>query len=255
MFDGINSALIFSYFLVFCRLGSGIMLLPGLSESYMSPKSRLVAALALSGLVLPTVQNILPKLPSSGIELALMAVSEIIIGLFIGSMAKILMSTLHVTGMIVSQNIGLASASMFDPSQSSQGSEIGVFLVFIAILIVFQTDLHHVFIKGLVDSYRIFDPKDSLPLSGFAETMGKIASESFMVGIKLAAPQIVVGLIFYIGSGVMARLMPQMQVFFVLMPIQVTLGFFIFMVTLSACMISFMNYFAEAISNYTQYTQ
>jgi flagellar biosynthetic protein FliR len=250
MLDQINTPLVFTYMLVFCRIGSGIMLLPGISEGYISPLARLVAALGISLVILPIIQNTLPAMPADAFTLILMFAGEVLIGVLIGTIAKILLSSMHVAGSIISYQIGLSSATMFDPSQGTQGTTIGTFLTMLAIMLIFATDMHHIFIKGLVDSYTLFSPARSIDTNNMVQLVNETVAGSFSMGLKLSAPQIIISLIISLSAGIMGRIMPQMQVFFVMMPIQIALGFFILMVTLSASMMWFMDYYTEIMGNF-----
>jgi flagellar biosynthetic protein FliR len=250
MLDQITTATTFAYMLVFCRIGAGFMMLPSISEAYISPMARLVAALGVTGLIVPLLQHTIPAMPSSGFALILMFAGEVVIGILLGTVAKIILSAMHVTGSVISYQIGLASATMFDPTQGTQSGTIETFLSILALMLILATDLHHVFIKGLVDSYTIFVPNSSLALNSMAELIGKTVSDSFALGVKLAAPQIVVGLIVNLGAGIMGRLMPQMQVFFIIIPVQILLGLFILMITLSGMMLWFMDYYSSTMANF-----
>lgn len=223
------------------------MLLPGFSEGYISVRARLIVAAGLAIIITPVIQNYLPQMPGSVFLLILLVVGEIIIGALIGGLAKIILATLHIAGGVISYQSGLAAATLFDPAQGTQGSVIGAFLTSLGILMIMVTNMHHVFLQGLVDSYYLFTPGNALPVGGFAEVVQKTVSGSFMLGIKIAAPQIVVGLLLYLSAGIMSRLMPQMQVFFVIMPLQITIGFFILMISLSVSMMWFMEYYGEVM--------
>jgi len=250
MFDDITVSLVFSYMLVFARLGGGIMMMPALSESSMSARARLIVALGISLIILPVVKNYLPPVPNNVLMLFLIVAGEFIIGVFIGTVIKIVLSALSVAGELTSMQMGLSAAMMFDPAQKEQSSIIGVFLTFLGVLMIFTTNLHHVFLKGLVESYQLFAPAQNIPFESFAQVVGKTVSEAFLIGFKIASPQIVIGTIIYLGAGVMGRLMPQMQVFFVLLPVQIGMGLFILMITLSASMIWFIDYYSEVLANF-----
>ena len=101
----------------------------------------------------------------------------------------------------------------------------------------------------MIDSYQLFTPGDILPTDGFMEITKRTMANSFLAGFKIASPHIVVGLMLYLGAGIMGRLMPQMQVFFVLMPIQIIMGFSILAITLSTAMMWFMEYYTETMGN------
>ena len=250
MLEEITVPTIFSYFLVLCRVGAGVMLMPGISENYISPRFRVMVAIGLAVILTPLVKNSLPELPDSVLRMFLIITSEIIIGLLIGTVAKILLSALHIAGTIISFQAGLAAATFFDPAQGGQSSSISVFLTTLGTVLIFTTGLHHVFITGIADSYALFSPGSELLMGDFVESLSKAVSGSFEVGMKIAAPQIVMGLLLYLGAGVMARLMPQMQIFFVMMPLQIALAFFVLMATLSAGMMLFIEFYSEFMGNF-----
>ncbi|OUS17845.1 hypothetical protein A9Q97_01415 [Rhodospirillales bacterium 47_12_T64] len=85
-------------------------------------------------------------------------------------------------------------------------------------------DIHHLFILGLVDSYELFIPGQPLPMGDFSSMISRIVGDTFTLAARMAAPFIVVGMVFFLGLGLLAKLMPQMQVFFVAMPLQVAMG-------------------------------
>lgn len=226
------------------------MMLPGLSEGYMSPRARLVISLGLSLSIIPIVINQMPPLPASAILLAIFVAKEIMVGLFIGTVIKTLFASLHTAGVIIAMESGLASAMLFDPSQGEQGSSIGVFLIFTGIMAVFAADIHHVFIKGIVDSYTLFNPAEFLPIGGFSELVMQTVAKGFEVAVRISSPVIVITLIVYLGGAIIGRLMPQMQVFFVLIPVQILLGFAMLMLAISTGLTWFLNYYSDTVSNF-----
>ncbi len=249
MLEELTITMVFHAILLFARIGTMLMLLPGFGESNTSMQGRLWFAAGLSLVFLPLLQPTLPQVPTSTISLVLLVSSEIIVGVFIGSMTRIVFSVLHTAGMIISFQMGLSAAMLFDPSQGSQGSVVGNFLTIVAFVLLFTTNMHHVFIYGMIDSYVVFVPADPLPWGEFAEFAGRLTSDVFNMAFRMASPLVICGLLVYLAAGVMSRLMPQMQVFFVLVPLQVLLGFFILIVTMSGSMMWFMDYLAEVYAS------
>lgn len=250
MLEHITITLVYAYFIVLCRAGACIMLLPGIGEMYISSRSRLILTLTISLVIVPVASPSLPAMPESSLALAIIILSEVTIGFFIGSVARILLSAMHTAGAVISMQIGLASANLFDPSQGGQSSTIGIFMTFMAVLLIFITNTHHIFIYGIVDSYNLFPPKAALPLGGFSDVISSTVADSFSIAIKIAAPQIIIGLMIYLSAGVMGRLMPQMQVFFIIMPVNIGVGFLVMMATLSATMMLYMAFFTENVTNF-----
>ena len=200
------------------------MTLPGYGEPLVPPRVRLLLALLISVLVTPLVAESLPAMPASALILGLLVVGEALVGFFLGSIARIFMATLMTAGMIIAYMSALANALTNDPSAAQQGSIAGTFLHLVALMLIFALDLHHQLLLAVVDSYQLFEPGQPLPVGDFSEMLSRVVAKIFLLAVQIAAPFIAVGMTFYLGVGLLARLMPQIQVFFVAMPVQVALG-------------------------------
>jgi len=241
---------LFAFLIIFVRIGAGMMLLPGIGENYVSPRIRLPLALTVSLVLTPILQNTLPPVPTSPLALTIMVAGEMVVGLFFGFLARFLVAVMHTVGLIISYQSSLAAATMFDVSQATQGSVIGNFLSIIAVLLMFVTNMHHLMLQGLVDSYTIFVPGQMPPLGDMADSITRLVSDVFNVGVKLASPLIAAGLIFYLAAGVLARLMPNMQVFFVIIPIQIQISFWVLMTTLSGMLLWYLDFVEARLTSF-----
>jgi flagellar biosynthetic protein FliR len=239
---------IFSYLLVFSRIGTTVSVLPGFGESYVSPRIRLLLALAITVVLTPVVAAKLPPLPASPVSLVLLVGGEGLVGLFMGSVARVLLSALATGGAIVAFLIGLANAQLFNPLLSDQGALPGVFLSVLGLLLIFVTDTHHLMLMALLDGYNLFQPGGPLPLGDFADVLAQVVAGSFRIGMQIAAPFLMYGIVFYAGMGLLARLMVQMPIFFVAIPVQILLGFFTMLLTLPAILLWFLNYYQTTFS-------
>ena len=224
------------FMLMFARLGTLVMLMPALGERTVAVRIRLVLALALTAILYPLVSRTYPPLPSGFGGILLMLAGELAIGFAMGLSARLILSALQTAGTTIAFQMGLGFALNVDPSQGQQGAIIGNFLSVLGITLIFTANLHHLVIAGLHDSYVMFPPGMLPPVGDFAEAAVRIASEAFIVGIQLAAPFIVFGLIFYLGLGVLSRLMPQLQIFFIAMPANILVGFVLLMFLIGAVM-------------------
>ena len=124
--------------------------------------------------------------------------------------------------------MGLGFVTSVDPTQGQQGVLIGNFLTMLGITLLFATDSHYLVIAALNDSYKIFSPGDLMPSGDIAALATRAFAAAFKIGMQLSAPFLVFGLVFNVGLGVLARLMPQMQVYFVGVPLSIFAGFLIF---------------------------
>lgn len=250
MLDQFLSGGLFAYLLVFARIGGALSVLPGFGEAYVSPRVRLVVALVISLVVTPLVRPTLPELPGSALVLFLLIAAESVIGLFFGGIARLLVAGLQTAGMIIAFQTNLASALINDPASAQQGSIVGNFFVAMGVLLIFMADLHHVMLRGLVDSYSLFTPGVFPEAGDMAEMVTRVVAASFNTAMQIAAPYVVVGLVFYLGLGLLARLMPQVQVFFIAIPLQIVLSFAVMTLTISAGMLWFLDRFAETMGGF-----
>jgi flagellar biosynthetic protein FliR len=240
-----------TFMLVFARVGSMVMLLPGLGESNIPVRIKLATALLLTLIILPLhraayqidVQSINPLL--------VMLVHEIIVGVVLGATARVTLSALQVGGAVIAQQMGLGFVTSVDPTQGQQGVLIGNFLTMLGVTLLFATDTHYLVIAALNDSYNIFSPGDLTPSGDIAALATRAFAAAFKLGMQLSAPFLVFGLVFNIGLGVLARLMPQMQVYFVGVPLSILAGFLIFSLVLVAMMGTFLNYFIGVMHDLT----
>lgn len=238
----------FAFMLIFVRLGTAMMIMPGIGDSFVSTKIRLFMALGMSFVLMPVVQAYMPSPVPAIPVLFTLIIMEFVIGLFIGTVARILMAALDVAGMIISMTSGLANAQVFNPSFSAQGSIAGAFLSMTGVVLLFVTNLHHMLIYGLVESYTMF-PVGDVPDSGsMAELMSRAVSTSFLIGFQIAIPFIVVAMLIYIGMGVLSRLMPQVQVFILALPAQIMLSMLTLLLVLSSAMLFWISRFEDGMT-------
>ena len=120
---------------------------------------------------------------------------------------------------------------------------IGNFLTLLGVTLLFATDSHHLVIAALNDTYKIFAPGEMMASGDVASLATRAFAAAFKIGLQLSAPFLVFGLVFNIGLGVLARLMPQMQVYFVGAPLSILAGFLILAAVLAAMMGTFLDYF------------
>ena len=236
------------YALVFARVGAMVMTLPALGEAMIPPRVRLMLALALTILLEPVVAGTYPaNAAATPLMLVGMLTLETIIGLAIGLLLRIIMTAVGTAGNVIAMQSGLAFAQTFDPSAQTQSALVSTFLSLLALVLVFAANLHHLLIAGIEQSFTLFPPGKMFPTGDFAKLAVETVSEAFTLGVQMASPFLVFGLILYAGAGVVARLMPQVQIFFLAMPLNILAGFVLLALTMSAMMLWFMDAFAAKV--------
>jgi flagellar biosynthetic protein FliR len=236
-------ALAAAFMLVFARIGAMVMLLPGLGESNIPVRIKLAIALLLTLIILPLHRQAYHVDMDSMAGLLVLMLHEIVIGILLGATARVTLAALQVAGAVIAQQMGLGFVQSVDPTQGQQGVLVGNFLTMLGVTLLFATDTHHLVIAALNDSYKIFSPGETMASGDVAALATRAFTAAFKIGLQLSAPFLVFGLVFNIGLGVLARLMPQMQVYFVGVPLSIFAGFLILAAVLAAMMGTFLDYF------------
>jgi flagellar biosynthetic protein FliR len=210
------------------------MLIPGIGEAFIPARIRLSLAFMMTLALYPVLAAAAPAEPAAVADLAGAIIKEILIGLMIGGILRMFMGSLAAAGEVVSLSTTLSFAQTANPSQATPSTTLGTFLGLIGILLVMTTDLHHLFIAAIVRSYSIFPFHKAVAVADASalaiQTMGK----SFALGLQLAAPVMAFAFIFNIATGLVGRVMPTFQVFFVATPLMVLSSLSIFAISLGA---------------------
>lgn len=238
---------VFAFILIFVRIGTAFMLMPGFGDSYIPEKVRLYIALGVALSLSPLLADKIPPPMPGASMMMLLILSEFIIGLFIGTVARILVVALDVAGMTISMMSGLSNAQLFNPALSGQGSVFGTFLSITGVMFIFSSNLHHMLIVGLLDSYNVFEVGFYPNVSDMAELISIAVASTFRIGIQLALPFVAIGLLSYIGMGILSRLMPQIQVFMVAIPGQILMAFITLSLVLGTTMMVWVKFFEDSM--------
>ncbi len=241
-----------AYLLIFARIGTLVMLLPGVGESMFPVRIRLSVALLMALVFYPFALPYYPQPMGTVPQIIGLLLQEILIGFVLGVMGRLMVSALQTAGAIVAQQLGLGFVVAVDPTMGQQGALVGTFLSLMGIALIFALDLHHLVIAALGKSYDIFRPGTMPPVDDAFRYVVGLVSSSFKIAVQISAPFIVFGLIFNIGLGVLAKLMPQMQVFFIAVPASIMIGFIILALVLGAMMTVFTNYMESGLRQLLQ---
>lgn len=234
---------LYVWIVVFMRIGAAFMTMPALGDAFVSSRTRLILAVAVTFVVSPVLRQYLPPEPQQVLRMTLLIIGEVTVGIFLGTVARLLFSALEVAGSVIAAQSGLSNAQIFNPAMASQGTLPGALLGWLGLLLIFLTDMHHLMIMAVVDSYTLFTPGAALPINDMADMVGHLVAKSFIIGLQMCAPFIVTGILFALALGLLNKLAPQIQVFFLFMSTQVALGLFLFAITLSAMMMFWLNQF------------
>jgi flagellar biosynthesis protein FliR len=236
---------VFGILLLLARIGSALMLLPGFGEPYVLVRFRLLLALLLSLALAAPLGESLPAMPQEPAMLARLVAGEVVLGLFIGASARALFAALHIAGAAIAYQSGLAAAAIFDPNEATQGTLPGNLLTTLALVLLFASDGHHLLLRALAASYEGLPAGAMPPLDDMAELLVRLIDQAFAVAVRIAAPLIALSMLMYLGMGVLNRLMPAFQVFFIALPLQMLLAFAMLMLGLGTGLLVFFRFFAS----------
>lgn len=241
---------LFQWMLAFARLGSAVMFLPGFNSTLVSARVRLLFALVTSFLILPVISAKIPPSPASPIGLVLLLGGEIAFGIFIGLVVQTMVSALDVAGNAIGYATGLTNMFTFDPITEQQSALMTGFLNLVAMTLIFTSNCHHLMLHAIVDSYGIYAPGTPLPTDDLSQILVRTLDGAATMGLRLAAPFLVFSVTFNTGLALINRLVPQIQVFLVGLPMQILGGLTILMITLPAIMLLFINTLSDGLGSF-----
>lgn len=230
-------ALAFAFVLVLSRVSAAVMLLPGVGETEVPPTVRAGLALAVTVLLLPVVQPRLPAEPETVAGLTLLIAGELLVGGWIGWLARLATWACGMAGQVISFMLGLSSVLMPDATLGGQSTALERLFNMAAVLVLLASGLHAVPLRALAGSYVVLVPGGGLPVGDGLESVVAALAESFALAARLAAPFILLGTAWQVALGLLARLVPRLQVYFIAMPGQI-LGGFLMLAVLSGAMLA-----------------
>ena len=163
--------------------------------------------------------------------------------------AAVATAVVAIAGATIAYQVGLSGALGADPANGGiQGVILGSFLAMLGVALIFATNLHHVALYAIRDSYMIFSPSEPIMWGDAAQMAIKATAAAFVIGIQMSAPFLVLGLVFYLGMGLLGRMMPQLQVFFVAMPATIWVGLALFALLLTMMMGWYLTHFESELA-------
>ena len=238
---------IYKFCFVFLRIGSALMLMPGYSNSYVNARIRLSLAIMISLVLQPFLTDYLPAPAPTITENLRLFMIEICYGILLGVIMQFLYFAINLCGNFAGQAIGFANAQMFDPTTQNQSIITETFLSLLAITVIFMTDLHHLMLSAVIDSYELWPVNGNFPTEDITAYLATNMNTAFITGFKIGAPFIVFTLIFYTGIGLLSRLMPQLNIFFLSLPLQIYLGLGLLFIACPVMIIWFCHFYEDGL--------
>jgi len=228
---GTNAVL--AAFVMFCRIGACLMLMPGISSPRIPANVRLFIAFAITLALTPLFSGVIEKRLNDAAPTALVLIlfTELVIGALIGFLGRIFFGALETLGSAIATAIGLASPLSTSTDESEPLPAITALITLGATMLFFLTDLHWEVLRGLIDSYA------AMPVSGEFNAQFSLVqvsdclSKSFFLALRISSPFIVYSLIVNLAVGLAAKLTPQIPIYFITAPGVIAGGLFLLYAT------------------------
>jgi flagellar biosynthetic protein FliR len=216
------------FILVYARIGTATMLLPGLGELWVPARIRLGLGLALTLVVLPALLGRLPPMPASAAEAAAQIGIETLIGLFWGFCIRATTASMVVAGSLVATQSGLANALAPGIVSPDATTSLASFLGLATIAFIVNTGLDRMLVAGVLESYAVLPPPGAVPmlppLDQVVQTVMRVVADGFALGFWVSFPFLIAMLLLNLGLGLANRFMPSLQVYFLSTPLAIALA-------------------------------
>jgi flagellar biosynthesis protein FliR len=233
-----------AFVLVFMRAAGIFLTAPVFSSRNMPVMVKASWILLVAFLVFPVVDFKTLVLPSSGLPLALGVLRELLIGFSIGLGATLIFTGIQLAGQIVDIQMGLGMVNIIDPTSNTQISAMGQYYFMIATLVFLAVNGHHVLLRAVVESFDLVPLGQAQLSPALGTEMMNLFSQVFFIAFRVGAPVIGALFITNMALGVVARTVPQMNVFIVGMPLNLAVGFLI-----TAVSMGFFTFILQGIFN------
>jgi flagellar biosynthetic protein FliR len=233
----------YTWFLVFVRMGTFLLALPFFSATNFPAMVR-VAVAGLAALLLAPLVPPVAVAHLDFIGLIFLIAREIAVGLLFGFFARMIFFAADISGIIISNELGLSMGSMLDPLSRQPEQVPGIILFFLATITMLSLDLHHGLLLGLAKTFEVLPLGGGRLSSALFETIVAHTAQIFMVALQIAAPVMAVSFCITMFFSVMSRAVPQMNVFAESFGIRVAGGLIVLGFTLQIA--------AQYIANYLQ---
>lgn len=206
------------------RVGTLVGSLPVFSGGQVPMRMRVALALALSLVLFPVLEPLLPRVDFVPLNLLLLLAGEAVLGLAIAFIGRLVFTAVEYGGTVIGYQMGFAAANVFDPQNQRQTSVIAQLQNLLAILIFFALDIHHLFLRAIVASFRALPPGQVDFSGGALPYLLQLAGNIFILGVKFSAPVLAVLLLSGLALGILSRVFPQLNVFMLSFPVNIGLA-------------------------------
>ncbi len=213
-----------SLLLIITRVAPILFMMPPLSSRVVPNIAKIGLTLTVSLVLWPVVKIEAPFFPSEPFSFGFFMISEFMIGFFLGLSIRFIFAGIQLAGEYAGLQMGLAMASIIDPQSGTDSTLIAQFYYLLGLLIFLSVDGHHWIFRALVQSFHLLAPGEFYLQEGLYRHLLSLSGNMFLLAIKMAAPVMAVLILVQIVLGIVARMVPQVNVLISSFPLTISLG-------------------------------
>ena len=221
--------------LILLRVSMLIVLIPVIGNNVVPSQVKAGLSVLITIILYPVVSSHVPVIPPDPLMFLLFGIQEILIAGILALIGQLVFTAVQFSGQMMSYQMGMAIANVFDPATSAQGAVVAQLVSVLAMLMWLAVGAHHGVILARADSVTILPMGAPWSISGW-EVLNDAAAHMFELALRLVAPVLLLLFFVYVALGLVSRAVPQIQVFFVSFPLTVGLGLLTLALSLPAYM-------------------
>lgn len=220
------------FLLIFVRVTGIFMMTPIFGSRNIPGRVKASLALLITYILFPLVFNNMAVIPEHFLPYMFMVVGELIVGLILGFVSSLLFSAIQMAGQILDMQIGFGIVNIIDPTSGQQAPLIGNFKYILALVTFLSINGHHVLLSALFSSFKLIPVTGVVVPVALAEFMVNMITWMLVIALKISLPVIIALLLTDMALGILARTMPQMNIFVVGVPGKIIIGIFVLSIAL-----------------------
>jgi flagellar biosynthetic protein FliR len=215
------------FMLIFVRITGIFLMAPVFGSKNVNTYIKAGLALVITYILFPLAFNSNIVIPEHFVPYLFIVLGELIVGLIIGFVSSLVFSAIQMSGQLLDMQIGFGVINIIDPQSGGQIPLIGNFKYILALLIFLATNGHHVLLSALFTSFKLIPVTGVIVHTNLTEFIVRMVSGTFVIALKISMPILITIIITDIALGILARTMPQMNIFVVGVPVKILIGLFV----------------------------
>ncbi len=213
-----------SWLLILMRVAPVIFMMPLFHSKNIPNRVKAGLTMVIGLVLLPTVKAEVGPFPSEPLSFGFFTLSELMIGMLLGFSVRLVFGGLQLAGELAGFQMGFGMARVMDPQSGSESTVVSEFYYLIGLLLFLAVDGHHWFFRALTESFHLLAPGEFHFREGLARLLILLSGGMFVLALKIVAPILSIMVVVQIALGVIARMIPQVNLLMTSFPLTISLG-------------------------------